>query len=219
MKKYLLYLTAAFLTAHFADAQVLYTEDFNNLSVGNVGTDITGQTPGQGGWYTLGAVNKGTNFITNADFQITLENTKGNILTIKETPSATQTTGRNVYRSDIETIWNQRTPGNDILKLSFELYTGPVTAGEKRSLIHYSYGLPQQRYIFCNLIFDATTKALQLSIQTSKNNSALLHTGKKLKGNSDLILPSDTWITVELYIDYISSKYYVSVPSLSHTVA
>src|SRR5690554_6001949 len=219
MKKYLLYLTAAFLTAHFADAQVLYTEDFNNLSVGNVGTDITGQTPGQGGWYTLGAVNKGTNFITNADFQITLENTKGNILTIKETPSATQTTGRSVYRSDIETIWNQRIPGNDILKLSFELYTGPVTVGEKKNLIHYSYGLPQQRYIFCNLIFDATTKALQLAIQTLKNNSALLHTGNKLNGNYDLILPSDTWITVEFYIDYTGSTYYVSVPSLNHTVA
>src|SRR5690554_4660315 len=208
MKKYLLYLTAAFLTAHFADAQVLYTEDFNNLSVGNVGTDITGQTPGQGGWYTLGAVNKGTNFITNADFQITLENTKGNILTIKETPSATQTTGRSVYRSDIETIWNQRTPGNDILKLSFELYTGPVTTGEKYSFIFFSYG-SQQRYIFCNFVFDVTTKTLQLPVQYLKNNVALLSSGQKLNGNSDLILLSDTWVAVELYIDYTGSKYYV----------
>src|SRR5690554_5817317 len=218
MKKYLLYLTATFLTAHFADAQVLYTEDFNNLSVGNVGTDITGQTPGQGGWYTLGAVNKGTNFITNADFQITLENTKGNILTIKETPSATQTTGRSVYRSDIETIWNQRTPGNDILKLSFELYTGPVTTGEKYSFIFFSYG-SQQRYIFCNFVFDVTTKTLQFPVQYLKNNVALLSSGQKLNGNSDLILPSDLWVAVELYIDYTGSKYYVSVPSLSHTVA
>jgi len=167
----------------------------------------------------VGGGSSGTTFIANADFQIVPENTKGNILTIKETPSTTHHIGRNVFRSDIATIWNQRIPGNDILKLSFELYTGPVTVGEKKNLIHYSYGLPQQRYIFCNLIFDATTKALQLAIQTSKNNSALLHTGNKLNGNYDLILPSDTWITVEFYIDYTGSTYYVSVPSLNHTVS
>src|SRR5690554_6286541 len=108
MKKYLLYLTTAFLTAHFAVAQVLYTEDFDNLTVGNLGTDITGQTLGQGGWYTLGAVNTGNNIVTNADFQIVPENTKGNILTIKETSNTVQTTVRSVYRSDIETIWNER---------------------------------------------------------------------------------------------------------------
>src|SRR5690606_5899795 len=108
MKKYLLYLTATFLTAHFADAQVLYTENFNNLSVGNVGTDITGTIPGQAGWYTSGRVgSSGTTFITDADFQIVPENTKGNILTIKEHPSATQTTARSVYRTDIESILNQ----------------------------------------------------------------------------------------------------------------
>jgi|SRR5690554_1701997 len=218
MKKYLLYLTTAFLTAHLAAAQVLYTEDFDNLSVGNIGTDITGQTPGQGGWYTGGSVNTGLNFVTNSDFQITPENTKGNILTIKETPSTTQTVGRAVYRTDIEAIWNQRTPGNDILKLWFELYTGSVTTGEKESFIYFAYG-SQQRYIFCNFVFDATTKTLQLPVQYLKNNAALLSKGHKLNGNSDLVLPSDTWITVELYIDYTGSKYYVSVPSLSHTVA
>jgi len=52
MKLKLLHITIAFLVAHFATAQVLYTENFNNLSVGNVGTDITGTIPGQGGWYT-----------------------------------------------------------------------------------------------------------------------------------------------------------------------
>src|SRR5690554_530027 len=219
MKKYLLYLTATFLTAHLAAAQVLYTEDFDNLTVGNVGTDITGQTPGQAGWYTLGGGgSSGTTFITDADFQITLENTKGNILTIKETPSTTHDIGRNVYRSDIETIWNQRIPGNDILKLVFELYTGPVTTGEKYSFIFFSYG-SQQRYIFCNFVFDVTTKTLQLPVQYLKNNVALLSSGQKLNGNSDLILLSDTWVAVELYIDYTGSKYYVSVLSLSHTVA
>src|SRR5690554_2346055 len=219
MKKYLLYLTTAFLTAHFAVAQVLYTEDFDNLTVGNVGTDITGQTPGQGGWYTIqGVVNPGSSIVTNSDFQIVPENTKGNILIIKETSSTIQSLGRNVYRSDIETIWNQRIPGNDILKLSFELYTGPVVAEEKRSRIFFTYG-PQQRYVFCHLVFDAPTKALQFAIQNSKNNSTLFHTGNKLNGNSDLILPSDLWVAVELYIDYTGSKYYVSVPSLSHTVA
>src|SRR5690554_1798073 len=222
MKKYLLYLTTAFLTVHLAAAQVLYTEDFDNLTVGNVGTDITGQTLGQGGWYTLGAVNTGNNIVTNADFQIVPENTKGNILTINGASSQTQTTGRSVYRSDIETIWNQRPPGNDILKLAFDIYTGPPTLGNMifGNYMYFTYGNGQLPYIFCNLIFDTTTKALQLYRQSSKDNTGLgFLSGAPLNYNSDLILPSDNWVTVELYIDYTGSKYYVSVPSLSHTVA
>src|SRR5690554_7928912 len=113
MEKYLLYRSTAFLAAALAAAQLGYSEGFDNLSVGNIGPDITGQTPGQSGWYTGGSVNTGLNFVTNSDFQITPENTKGNILTIKETPSTTQTVGRAVYRTDIEAIWNQRTPGKD----------------------------------------------------------------------------------------------------------
>ena len=166
----------------------------------------------------MGGGSSGTTFIANADFQIVPENTKGNILTIKETPSTTHHIGRNVFRSDIATIWNQRIPGNDILKLVFELYTGSVTAGKKYSYIYFTYG-SQQRYIFCNFVFDVTTKTLQLPVQYLKNNTALLSNGNKLNGNLDLIFPPDTWITVELYIDYTGSKYYVSVPSLSHTVA
>jgi len=219
MKKYLLYLTATFLTAHFADAQVLYTEDFNNLSVGNVGTDITGQTLGQGGWYTLGAVNTGNNIVTNTDFQIVPENTKGNILTIKETSNTVQTVARWVYRSDIETFWNQRTPGNDILKLSFDLYTGTPIGGASniiRDYIYFTYG-QHSLYLFCNFYFNATTKTLRFH-RHAKNDSIVRDAGR-LNGYFDLILPTDSWVTVELYIDYSSNKYYVSVPSLSHTVA
>src|SRR5690606_41532060 len=102
MKKYLLYLTATFLTAHFADAQVLYTENFNNLSVGNVGTDITGTIPGQGGWYTK-AISSGNGDLS--DFQIIAESGRGNIMQIVNPKSGSM---NSLEKKDISTGWINR---------------------------------------------------------------------------------------------------------------
>lgn len=35
-------------------AQVLYDDDFENYTLGNLGTDPDGIIPGQGGWFTIG---------------------------------------------------------------------------------------------------------------------------------------------------------------------
>jgi hypothetical protein len=55
MKSKIFYLVAVIFAAYFANAQVLYTENFDNLTVGDLSTDPTGNTPGQGGWYTIAA--------------------------------------------------------------------------------------------------------------------------------------------------------------------
>lgn len=56
------------------NAQVLYTENFDNLTLGDLGTDVTGTTPGKGGWYTTGA--------TNAQYAIITEPNKGKALSL-----------------------------------------------------------------------------------------------------------------------------------------
>ena len=61
----------------------LYFEDFEKFSLGNVGTDITGDIPGQGGFLTkittsiVGSTNG-----SNSDFRIQVDPKRGNILAI-----------------------------------------------------------------------------------------------------------------------------------------
>ncbi|MDR6969519.1 hypothetical protein J2X31_003552 [Flavobacterium arsenatis] len=42
----------SFLFISSLKAQVLYSENFENYFVGDVGSDSSGQTSGQGGWFT-----------------------------------------------------------------------------------------------------------------------------------------------------------------------
>ncbi|WCM41984.1 hypothetical protein MG290_13745 [Flavobacterium sp. CBA20B-1] len=51
MKKILLIITTL-LGVYNLTAQVLYTENFNNYPVGNIGTDYNGTVSGVGGWFT-----------------------------------------------------------------------------------------------------------------------------------------------------------------------
>jgi len=72
MKKTLL-IAGLLLSSYFTvNAQVLQSENFNALTVGNIGTDITGMTAGQGGFFTQSSAG-GTNAAAS-NFQIVADN-------------------------------------------------------------------------------------------------------------------------------------------------
>src|SRR5690606_2350311 len=104
------------------NAQILYSENFDNLAIGSVGTDLTGQTPGKGGWYTLG---KGHNLINNFDFNIEYENGRGNVLIIRSTlqkgydPLYAE---RKIWKGGITNIWSSRDSINNILKYEYYFF-------------------------------------------------------------------------------------------------
>src|SRR5690606_30028933 len=52
MKKCLLFLTSV-LVFNSTYSQVLYSENFVDFSIGNLGIDVSAKTPGLGGWYTV----------------------------------------------------------------------------------------------------------------------------------------------------------------------
>ena len=69
MRTSILFILTILCTTQLTYAQVLYSENFNNLTSGNVGTDDTGTIPGKGGWYTT-SHNYTTPNIGNNDFKI-----------------------------------------------------------------------------------------------------------------------------------------------------
>lgn len=129
MKKTLL-LSLTCLTFALGSAQTLLSDDASTYTVGNIGTDMTGATPGQGGWLTT--VTSGN----NSDFQvINAGGNYGNVFQL--TGSNTAANSRRMYK-DVSALWGGRTAGNDVAQVQFNFYTGPVTtsANSMRVLLY-----------------------------------------------------------------------------------
>lgn len=122
MKKLLL---LASLTIGFGlNAQELLTENCSFLTAGNVGTDLTGVTVGQGEWRIFGAA--GTPL---TDMQVVdVAGINGNAFQL--TGSAVATGTRYIYNETIAETWTARTAGNNIAEVTYDFFTGPVSTSK-----------------------------------------------------------------------------------------
>ena len=120
MKKLLLFFVLT-LFIQTINAQLFYNENCTALTVGNVGTDVTGITPGQGGWLTYVAATG-----LNTDFQVVnVGGVNGNAFQITGSANASNT--RWLFKSNLQSLWASRTAGNNILEVEFDYFTGPTT--------------------------------------------------------------------------------------------
>lgn len=134
MKKTIL-LIGAFALSLTSYAQILQQETFNNLTVGNIGTDIDGAVAGQGGFLT---------FASNGDPTTTTTTNAGNdnFVIAPVVGNANQTvdiTGPNgnegsrfLWQDGLNTSWTTRTFGNDVIDIEYTFNTGPITASRTR---------------------------------------------------------------------------------------
>lgn len=114
--------------------QSVFTDNFEASTLGNLGTDITGVTPGQGGWY-ITAPNTATNSAAS-NFQVQNDNaTHGKVLSILGSASAVGTKQIN-QNNKLTSVWGTRTPGNDILKYEFDVYTGAASTSQNTGRIY-----------------------------------------------------------------------------------
>src|SRR5690606_41654444 len=114
MKKQLLYTVQALLAAHLCTAQVLYSENFDNLAIGDLSTDPTGTTAGQGGWYVKAQSND------TSDVRIETEPGRGKVL-FMEYPGNFY--GANIAdKRDLNIDWSQRIPSNEVLKIEYDFF-------------------------------------------------------------------------------------------------
>ena len=126
MKKTLL--SIALLGAAFtASSQTtIFGDDFNSYTVGNVSTDLTGATPGQGGWTTFttaGGDNAATQIVNIAPGDNALQFSGANV------PSATPSVTRYVY-NDLTAGWVNKKVGQDVVQLDYNFNTGAATTSK-----------------------------------------------------------------------------------------
>ncbi|MBY0486883.1 MAG: T9SS type A sorting domain-containing protein [Flavobacteriaceae bacterium] len=201
MKKQLLFLglfVGSFLTSN---AQLLESDNYENLTIGNVGTAVTGLVAGQGGMFTLNSAG-GTNS-DNSNYQIAGSDfVHLNVLQITSSDAATG--GRFLWKSGLAASWAARTPGNDVVELEFSFNTGAATASTNsfRGIIYgadgnaiggYSFNMNTKRldgYAFGD--FNATG--------TPGNYLITLRSG-------GLILPADTWVKVGFAYNSFTGRF------------
>lgn len=187
MKNFLSINAFLLISLQTLNAQTLESDSFNTYTVGNVGTDITAATPGQGGFYTDFAGG------SNSEAQIVnIDASHGKSLQF--TGSAGGPVTKYMWKNGLGTAWAGRTSGNDILKLSFNLYTGSSTGGVGRGTV---------------LIYDGTTHKTLLGAGYEYNTQRIVGIAYYTKISSGVTgnylfylepatttYPPNTWITL-----------------------
>jgi hypothetical protein len=138
MKKLLLLITLS-LSFQFIDAQVLMTDDFNSLNIGNVTTEITGEVAGQGGYFLFssnGTPTTSTNAgVTNSQIVSTGNASKGFQL---QGPNGSAGS-RFAWKNGLPTLWSARTTSNNIIELEIDINPGAGTTTSKNVFGVYIY--------------------------------------------------------------------------------
>ncbi len=190
------------------NAQVLLNDDFDNYTLGNLGTDPTGVISGQGDWITylsFGAIPN------NSTFTITNEFLKGKVLTLTAPQYETLTA-----KKDLSIFIDQRTAGNNVIKFEIDYYTGP----------QYYMPTSSAPYIQISLIHNNNKTLLtynqHLTYGTfhSRSSNGFTDSNVFKLGNNNGVdnLPVDTWVSLIVYLDYNNKKIYFETPYFNKVV-
>jgi len=191
------------------NAQVLYNDNFDNYTLGNLGTDPDGYVQGQGGWLTGCWYTKSNGF-----FNIVNEANRGKVLDL----TSNLTKKSEVFgliKPNIDVLIDTRLPGNDVIKFEIDFFTGNQMAIEGISRIRLSWKDMDPLtgdYIF-QLFFLKRTGEIQ-------GHNVLFNNGQGTisfirEGNNGVYLPFVTWITFVVYLDYPNNKIYIEIPYLN----
>src|SRR5690606_35128223 len=148
-------------------------------------------------------------------FNIISEVNKGNVLTLSAGTTNPTYVSLVAKKIGLQTLINQRTPGNNVLKLEIDYYTGAQLHGSVTysQQIVLSYDANNNVFSFNNRLayfaFWSSTGRLDISSKDHKAPDSL----------SGSILPFNTWVTFIVYLDYNNKKAYFEVPYLNKIAA
>ncbi|MBA5792201.1 T9SS type A sorting domain-containing protein [Flavobacterium sp. xlx-214] len=207
------------LVNNTTNSQVLYTENFESYPIGNIGTDVTGQIPGVGGLYTVSAIDTKSSAVTsNTEFQIVTEPSRGKVAQID--PMAIKGEWyRVLYRTDLKTIWQQRTPGNNVLKITFDMYCG-ASGNNGTGLASTNMELQSDKGTLASIGYHPYHQYIGVDVKPEfKRIKGALGPFLFYANGQPLKVPANSWVTFEVYVDYNNSMVYFSIPALNYTFA
>jgi hypothetical protein len=187
----------------FSQAQTLFTDNFDALTVGNLGTDLTGAIPGQGNWGTY--VPTGG---ANTDFQIVNAGATDNELQLTGPAGATSTSTTKYAFQYFD--WAGRTPGNDVIFTEFKIKTGPtgITSTNDFRVAIYNDAWSK---VLAGVSFNAKTKLITGILYAVGGGGAGTYVVNI--GNGGLAVPAltaNSEITIQIAFDKISGNVFWS---------
>lgn len=163
MKKILL--SAVFASCFItANAQQLQAIDFENLTVGNVVTDITGATAGQGQIFMVSNNGDAPTTSTNANVSnAQVFNSGGtNLKTLKlEGPDGDKGFRILGQRDVLADAWGSRTSGNNIIEVSFDINPGTATTSVNSFGVYIITAAPIR--IIAGISVNAATRVISVT--------------------------------------------------------
>lgn len=194
MKKTLLF--ALLLSSAFSFAQVLQSENFNTLTIGNVGSDITGVTAGQGSWLTdsgNGATPTTSTNANNSNFQIVASGNSSSNGLLLEGPDGDKG-ARFMWKDGLPVAWTSRTSGNNIIEV--EVDVNPGTRGTSRN----TFGIRIYNADFSRTLagfqVNAATGELTLLAYSTPTGNPVGNYNYSLAAAPGILLPENTWSRV-----------------------
>ncbi|ESU24820.1 hypothetical protein FEDK69T_03730 [Flavobacterium enshiense DK69] len=186
MKRKLLLFSVLFGLYASAEAQVLQSDNFNSLTVGNIGTDLTGATAGQGNWFTNntpGGTNGG-----NSNYQI-VANDATHLNVAQITGSNAATGEKALWKGGLATAWSTRTSTNNIIEVEFSVNIGAATTS-LNDLEVLLFNAEETKVLAGLVIFMDTRQVIGAAYVN--NNGTLGNYGIPL-GGTNPVLQNNTW--------------------------
>lgn len=189
-------------------AQVLESDNYNSYTVGNVGTDLTGATPGQGNMYIVG----GTGAVAS-NFQIVNGGAShANYLQVTTGNTATTAANRTVFKNGLDVAWNNRTAGNNIIKGAVDIYTGTSTGAHASGVAIFGEDSGGNSVGIVGIRYNSSTKTI--------NGLAYLTNGVSpgfynITGLTTSTYPANTWITLGYSYNTITGEITYTIDGTS----
>ena len=203
MKKYLLVLISV-LSFNCMYSQVLYTENFDNHSVGYLGTNTTGTIPGQWGWFTYSQ-----NTQSNSFFTIVNETGRGKVLDIST--GLTSNEAFDVFKTNLSPLINNRNAGNEVLMFEIDYYTGSKHATNTAG----NFSRIAITGIDGNVLTAPTATNLAGFVFHKTSGGLILHPSVGVNGANFTSLPFNTWVKFVFYLDYTNRKVYFEISNIN----
>lgn len=193
MKKILL--TVALLASTIAFSQTLQSDNFNTLNIGNIGTDITGATAGQGSWKTEsanGAAPTTSINAANSNFQV--------VATGKSATQGLSLVGPNgnkgsrfMYKDGLPAAWTSRTAGNNIIEIEVDI--NPGTRGTSSNAFGIRIYNTDYSKTLAGFQVNAGTGVLSLIAYSTPGTNPVGNYSYGL-GDNATALPENTWTRI-----------------------
>ncbi len=204
MKKTLL--TLSLFASFFSFAQVLQSDDFNSLVVGNVGTAFSGASTGQSGYYTEaanGTAPTTSNNAANSNFQVvSTGNSSTNGLSLVG-PNGDKGS-RFMWKDGLPTAWTGRTVGNNIIEV--EVDVNPGTRGTSRNLFGVRIYNGDYTRTLAGFSVNALTGELIFIVYSTPGANPVGNYSYNLAAAPGVQLPENTWSRVGISYNYTTGE-------------